>query len=147
MSRVNDPTGRAGWWSRARRLMRRTDTRARGTDVRIGVSTLDPEAEVRALRSLAERMVEIQGPMMASVTDLRDDLAQARGLEVTARPRPYPPATLPGTSADVIGEAVSLALSVESLQEQLDALWFERQWLAAQIAVANGEVILPRRRD
>ena len=64
-----------------------------------------------------------------------------------------PPATdrrsavpgLPSHSADVIGEAVALEDSVTNLYEHLDSLWFERQWLSAQLAVAKGEFRLTPR--
>ncbi len=130
---------REGWF---RRLF--GGGRATPAVTRVGISTLDPVAEANAWRSIGDRMLEIEQSMTESVYDLRADLADARGSVAGFRP-PFSGASLPSHSADVIGEAVALKLSVTSLHEQLDALWFERQWLAAQLAVARGEVPMPGR--
>jgi len=142
MSSADDsrPTGtRRGWLGR---LFHRRRTPAPPT--RLGISTLDPVAEVNAWRSIGDRMLEIQQEMTDSVFDLRDDLAETTGSTAGYRP-PFHRTSLPSHSADVIGEAIALEDSVTSLSEQLDALWFERQWLSAQLAVAKGEFRLPPR--
>lgn len=142
MSSADDvrPTGtHRGWLGR---LFHRRHVPAPVT--RLGISTLDPVAEVNAWRSIGDRMLEIQQEMTDSVFDLRDDLAETRGSAAAYRP-PFHGSSLPSHSADVIGEAVALEDSVTSLSEQLDALWFERQWLSAQLAVAKGEFRLPPR--
>ena len=142
MSSADDgrPTGtHRGWLGR---LFHRRHVPA--PVARLGISTLDPVAEVNAWRSIGDRMLEIQQEMTDSVFDLRDDLAETRGSTAGYRP-PFRGSSLPSHSADVIGEAVALEDSVTSLSEQLDALWFERQWLSAQLAVAKGEFRLPPR--
>ena len=124
--------GQRGWWSR---LFHREPE---PPVIRLGISALDPEAEVRAWRSIGDRMLELEQSMTTTVHELRDDLAEANGSAARYRP-PFHGSSLPSHSADVIGEAVALEDSVTNLYEHLDSLWFERQWLSAQLAVAKGE--------
>lgn len=100
--------------------------------IRIGVSTPDPVAEVATLRSMIGPMLSVRDTAQAQVDDLRTQLGRPTAARSTfPEPVPAPRAN------DVIGEAVALQSYYDRLYEQVDGLWFEKQWLGAELAVAR----------
>lgn len=100
--------------------------------IRIGVSTPDPVAEVATLRSMIEPMLSVRDTALGQVDDLRRQLGRACA-ERSSFPDPVPAAR----TNDVIGEALALRDYYDRLYEQVDGLWFEKQWLSAELAVSR----------
>ena len=97
-----------------------------------------PAEQILLLRPLVDRFTVVVQSLAAEVATLRDDLAVLRPETAgdstgQLRPAAGPPAVDLG---DVAGEAAELQQVFEILNEQADALWFERQWLQAQFTVA-----------
>ncbi len=100
--------------------------------IRIGVSTPDPVAEVATLRSMIGPMLSVRDTAQAPCDELRRQLGR------TSPERSSVPEPVPAPRAnDVIGEAVALREYYDRLYEQVDGLWFEKQWLAAELSVAR----------
>jgi len=103
---------------------------------RIVIPDSDPAGEVVALRSMVERLEEIVQTLTTQVRGLRDELA---ALQVEPPPsildaRPPDPPVPPGNGSTNAG---SLTIKFDRLHELADALWFETQWLRAELAVAQ----------
>lgn len=112
---------------------------------RIAITLPDPVEQIVMLRPMIERLTEVVSSMAGEVSTLRGDLAVLRP-ETADDPAGHlgPAAAAPAArGADVIGEAVELERVFDLLHEQVDALWFEKQWLQAQLTVAWDGVPLP----
>lgn len=107
---------------------------------RIAITTTDPVADVTTLRPMVERLVDKVQTLSSEVGHLRAELAALRGKDGPSKDDSDAVAAKPPTSDDdVVGEAVQLQHAFDLLQEQADALWFEQQWLSAEICVARGQ--------
>lgn len=106
---------------------------------RISISDPDPVSEIRALRPVVERLVEVVQTLSVRVGGLRLDLAVLRGEPVPASDDLHIEAGPQAPSQDAVVEAEQLRRTFDALHDRADALWFESQWLTAEIAVATGE--------
>ncbi len=91
--------------------------------------------EARRLAPLVERELAVIADLQRQVSALRRELIAVRP-DADLPPeqaRPEPPGPGAGNSAD------ELSAAFDRLQEHADGLWFERQWLTAEISVARGE--------
>lgn len=109
------------------------------TTTAISITTPDPADEVRRLRGPIEDLRLVIGTL-ASVGQLRRRFTDVRG--ITTEPgEPGEPLDSFGPVSDTTGDAVAdaarLGAEFDRLHEHADALWFERQWLTAQIDVAR----------
>jgi hypothetical protein len=112
---------------------------------RIAIRLPEPAEQILLLRPLVDRLTEVVHSLAGDVATLRQDLALLRpetAGESTGQLRPAAaaPAVFIGSVTD---EAAELQRVFEILNEQTDALWFERQWLQAQFTVAWEGVPLP----
>ena len=112
---------------------------------RFSISLPDPGEQIVMLRPMIGRLTEVVTNLAGEVGTLRGDLmllrpAAVHGTAPDLRPAAVAPAARVG---DVVGEAVELQKVFDILNEQADALWFEKQWLQAEFAVAWQGVHLP----
>lgn len=119
--------------------------RHRPLQARIAISLPDPAQQIVMLRPMIDRLTEVVQSLAGDVGTLRQDLLVLRPETAgdpagSLRPAAASPAV---DSVDVIGEAIELQRVFEILNEQADALWFEKQWLQAQFTVAWEGVPLP----
>ena len=113
---------------------------------RIQISLPDPVEQIVMLRPMIDRLTDVVRSLCGEVGVLRTDLAVLRPEADNNTGLPRPVAVAPASrAADVIGEAAELQRVFDQLHEQADALWFEKQWLQAQFAVAWSGVPLPGR--
>jgi hypothetical protein len=113
---------------------------------RIHIDLPDPVEQIVMLRPMIDRLTDVVRSLCGEVGVLRTDLAVLRPEADNNTGLPTPVAVAPASRAsDVIGEAVELQRVFDQLHEQADALWFEKQWLQAQFAVAWSGVPLPGR--
>lgn len=107
---------------------------------RLPITTPDPDDEVRRLRGLIEDLRLVICTLASEVGQLRRRFTDIR--EITTEPgEPGEPLDCFGPVSDTTGDAVTdaalLGAEFDRLHEHADALWFERQWLTAQIDVAQ----------
>jgi hypothetical protein len=100
---------------------------------RIMIPDSDPVIEVVGLLAMVERLDEIIRALAAQIRDLRSQLAvypvePPPSILETSRPIP-----IPKHSTD----AASLHRAFDQLHDLADALWFECQWLRAELAAAQ----------
>jgi hypothetical protein len=112
---------------------------------RIAISLPDPVEQIVMLRTMIDRLTDVVLSLCGDVRTLRVDLAVLRPETAGNAAALLHPAAVapPARIADVIGEATELQRVFDKLHEQSDALWFEKQWLQAQISVAWSGVPLP----
>ena len=112
---------------------------------RIAISLPDPVGQIVMLRPMTERLTEVVRSLAGEVGTLRQDLAVLRPETAGDPAAPLRPAAVAPTAhmGDDIGEAAELQRVFEILNEQADALWFEKRWLRAQFEVAWEGVPLP----
>jgi len=94
-----------------------------------------PQSDQARLASLVERELAVIADLQAQVAALRRDLIAIRPDAdlPPAQTAPEPPGPAAGDSVD------EMSAAFDRLQEHADGLWFERQWLTAEISVARGE--------
>jgi len=107
---------------------------------RIAITTPDPADEVRRLSGLIEDLRRVVRTLTSEVGQLRRRFTDVRG--ITTEPvEPGGPAgafgPVPDTTGDAVADAARMGAVVDLLHEHADALWFERQWLTAQIDLAQ----------
>lgn len=95
---------------------------------------------MRRLRGLIEDLRLVIGTLASEVGQLRRRFTDVRG--ITTEPgEPEEPLDSFGPASDTTGNAVAdaarLGSEFDRLHEHADALWFERQWLTAQIDLAQ----------
>lgn len=84
------------------------------------------------LRSMIEPMLSVRETAQRQCDELRRQLGRPSP-ERSSFPEPVPAAR----TNDVIGEALALQDYYDRLYKQVDGLWFEKQWLAAELSVAR----------
>lgn len=107
---------------------------------RIAITTPDPADEVRCLRGLIEDLRLVICTLASEVGQLRRRFTDVRGI-TTESVEPGEPlgsfGPVSDTTGDAVADAARLSAAFDLLHEHADALWFERQWLTAQIGVAQ----------
>lgn len=107
---------------------------------RLPITTPDPDDEVRRLRGLIEDLRLVICTLASEVGQLRRRFTDIR--EITTEPGEPGEALdcfgpVSDTTGDAVTDAARLGAEFDRLHEHADALWFERQWLTAQIDVAR----------
>ena len=93
------------------------------------------------LRTLVSRLNEIVQTLWDTVQDLRLELAVIRPAALDVDPSDVRPPTwrMPPARADATEQVETLQWQLDELNGDAESLWFEAQWLRAQLAVYRGE--------
>lgn len=112
---------------------------------RLSISLPDPAEQIVMLRPMIARLTEVVHGLAGEVRVLRADLAVLRPELAGRSTGSLQPAAAapPPRIGDVIGEADEVQRVFDILNEQADALSFEKQWLRAEFTVAWEGVHLP----
>lgn len=106
----------------------------------IAITNPDPIDEVRRLGGLIDDLRLVVCTLAREVGQLQCRFAEIRGTTAEPVAPTEPRVTLEpvsDTTGNAVADAARLAAVFDLLHEQADALWFERQWLTAQIDVAQ----------
>jgi len=112
---------------------------------RILVTPGNPAEEIHMLSGLVRNLNETVQSLWDAVHDLRlelDTVRPAALLADRADPRPLT-WRMPPANADLVEQVETLRRQVDELNGDAEYLWFEAQWLRAQLAVSRGDVRPP----
>jgi hypothetical protein len=109
---------------------------------RLLLTPRDQADEIHMLTRLVRNLNETVQSLWDTVDDLRLELGAVRPMALLADhadPRP-PTWRLPPANADLAEQVETLRRQVDELNGDAEYLWFETQWLRAQLAVFRGDV-------
>ena len=112
---------------------------------RILITPRNSAEAVEMLSGLVRNLNETVQSLWDAVHDLRMELDAVRPAARNADdadPRP-PTWRTPPANADLVEQVETLRRQVDELNGDAEYLWFEAQWLRAQLAVARGDVGSP----
>jgi hypothetical protein len=98
------------------------------------------------LSGLVRNLNETVQSLWDTVHELRTELGAVRpAARITDYADPRPPTwRMPPANADLVEQVETLRRPVDELNGDAEYLWFEAQWLRAQLAVARGDGGSPR---
>ena len=109
---------------------------------RIRITPGNPAEQIHMLSGLVRNLNETVQSLWDAVHELRLELVAVRPagpLANHADPRP-PTWRMPPANADLDEQVETLRRQADELNGDAEYLWFEAQWLRAQLAVSRGEV-------
>jgi outer membrane murein-binding lipoprotein Lpp len=108
---------------------------------RILLTPRNPAEEIHMLSGLVRNLNATVQSLWDTVHDLRLQLGTARPaarVDDHADPRP-PTWQMPPANADLVEQVETLRRQIDELNSDAEYLWFEAQWLRAQLAVSRGD--------
>ncbi len=112
---------------------------------RISIAPRNTAEEIRMLSGLVRDLNKTVHSLWDTVHDLRLELSTVRPAALVADHADQRPPMWQGPpgSADPAEQVNILQLQLDELNGDAESLWFEAQWLRAQLAVARGNVSPP----